>query len=183
MLRCLRTTCRARVCSWSCCSAGTEVTRRGWRASADGSVAVAVVAEASRVWFCRFRVEVVYRSGRFVSLELPLHIVPLLLPSGLDGEVLAVARDRTVLSTLIGKSNEFGASPGSFSFRRSPMSMCGSTEPIDGSSPVWQLEICCPMLQLVMQCDDILRWMNELRCCRCLGACKCVNVNIQYVAS
>jgi hypothetical protein len=167
-------TCRARVCPWSCCGAGTEVTRRGWIASADGSVVVvAVVAEASEAWFCRFRVEVVYRSGRFVSLELPFHIVPLLLPSGVDGEVLAVARDRAVLSTLIGKSNDLGTSSGSFSFRRSPMCMYGPYEQIDGSSPVWQLEICCPMVQLVMQCDDILRWMNELRCYRCLGACKC----------
>ena len=83
--------------------------------------------------------------------SLPLLTVPpLLLDDGEidafeeDNPVQEVARDVAVLSSLLGRGNDLGATSRNFCFWKSPT--CGWKEPFDGSFPDRQSEICCPMV-------------------------------------
>lgn len=129
-----------------------------------------VLVASVLIGFCRFLVEVVYRRARgwcicssvliglqfeFVAsilLPLLLSIVPLLLPSGDGGEmevfeeynpVLAVPSSLWLFVLLFNNSKDLGEVPGNLRFLDS--TMWGSKDPIDGSVPVLQFEICCPI--------------------------------------
>ena len=144
----------------------------------DGTEVVVVVAAASFVGFCRFLVEVVYRSARglcmWFSVELwqPFELVagilesqlPLVVLSGYGGEQDVLEEDKPVLAVdsslllpvvvllVLPNIKDLGADPGSLRFLDSPI--WGSKDPIDASFPFLQYEISCPIINKsdVMQC-------------------------------